>query len=395
MRITPLVQHACARLPQLTDYFSNTVQADITAKPTGYTDISCQTPHGLPVGKRVGVCVRGASTRVDITNAEFGSDGIVELVFNQPHGLVDNASATGVNSWNPDIELTGFSDPIMNSRHEFIAKTSDTRCLVKAPEGATPGLTANSAMLDERNDYFNGWHPVEVLDENILRTAKHPAVPDFTQSDSATVATNIRAWGALNYEQIKKLYSGKDAQLKEVSLSISPLGVVSVSKDRNAKSSAISELNGSTVMRQTVMDGFHVVATVPTTGSRGALQAIDLCHGELLDAVLRTFQGYTPAQPDLEGVNPFVAVLKQHGGTSFDRAYYSHEYEFEAAFNLNNLNSLKASEQTMGAQLETIAPENAISAQPVGTAQINQLTFDGIFNGELGQPLTASIKYED
>lgn len=394
MRITPLVQHACARLPQLTDYFSNVVQADISATPGATTDIVCHEPHNLNIGDRFGVCVRKAKSQVPIVNAVL-ADGAIELEFDRPHGLVNNATAIGVNSWNADIELTGFTDPLMNNSHEFITKLDDKRCLIKSPESADVSLTGSAAMLDERNDYFNGWQPVLVVDGTTLRKATNPLIDTVTNVSNVTVATNIRAWGALDYSEIHKLYSSKGAKLKEVSLSVSPLGVVPVSKDRNTKTSAISELNNSTVMRQTVMDGFHVVATVPTADTRGAVDAADLCHGELLDAVIRTFQGYKPPLPDLEGVDPFVAVLKQHGGLSFDRAFYSHEYQFEASYTLSNLNALKATEQTSNPQLETTDPLTVGPAHPVGSTPINDLHFDGIFNGELGQPLTASIQYED
>lgn len=395
MRITPVVHHACARLPQLTDAFSDVLQADIVATPSDNTNIVCQAPHGQNTGDKIAVCIRGAKMQLAIADAILGSDGNIELVFSEPHGLVNNATASGVNSWNSEIELIGFDDPLMNGPQEFLAKLDQTRCLIKAPEGATVGLEPSAAMLDDRNDFFNGWHPVDVIDPTILRMPTHAAISTLTNASDVTIAFNIRAWGAVDFGEVEKIYAGEKTALKEASLTISPLGVIPVSKDRGAKTSAIAELNGSTVVRQMMLDGFHAVVTIPTPDDRGALNAVDLCHGEILDAILRTFQGYKPPQPDLEGVQPFAAVLKQHGGMSFNRAFYAHEYQFEASYNLNSANALKETEQTVGAQLEALDPSNVTPAQPIGSAPLNNLQFDGIYTAELGEPLTATIRYED
>lgn len=395
MRITPLVNHACARLPQLTSAFSDVALADIVATPGGNTNIICQAPHNQLVGQKIGVCVRGAKSQTPIVNAILGPDDVVELVFATPHGLVSNATAIGVNSWNSEIELIGFVDPLMNATHEFITPLDDTRCLIKAPEGASVDLTADAAMLDDRNDYLNGWCPVDVIDTVTLRAPTHAAINTLTLASDVSIAFNIRAWGAVDYQEVKELYTGEKVKLREASITISPLGVIPLSKDRSAKTSASAELGSGTVIRQMMLDGFHVVVTVPTPDTRGALAAIDLCHGELLDAVMRTFQGYKPPQPDLKGVDSFAAVLKQHGGMSFDRAFYAHEYQFEAPYNLNNFNALKSTEQTVGAQYEALDPSEVQAAQPIGTSAIQNIEFDGIFNGELGQPLTASINHEN
>jgi hypothetical protein len=395
MRITPLVNHACARLPQIIDVFSDVLTADIVATPGSTTDITCQTPHGQTVGSKIGICVRRAKSQVKIIEAILGSDNTVELVFNAQHGLSGNATALGVNSWNSQIELIGFTDPLMNATQEFIAKLDDKRCLIKVPESVSTELTVNAAMLDDRNDFLNGWHPVDVIDPTILRMPTHAAINTLTNASDVSIAFNIRAWGAIDYQEVKELYTNEQTQLREASLTISPLGVIPLSKDRSAKTSASAELNSSTVIRQMMLDGFHVAVTIPTTGTRAGMAAIDLCHGEILDAMLRTFQGYKPPQPDLVGVLPFAAVLKQHGGMSFDRAFYAHEYQFEAPYNLNNFNSMKSTEQTASAQFEALDPSEVQSAQPIGSSPLSEVHFDGIFNGELGQPLTASIQYED
>lgn len=395
MRITPLVNHACARLPQLIDAFSDVLTADVVAAPGSATDITCQAPHGQTVGSKIGICVRGAKSQVKIIDAILGSDDTVELVFEAPHGLVSNASAMGVNSWNSEIELMGFTDPLMNAVHEFIAKLDDKRCLIKVPEGVSAGITASAAMLDDRNDFLNGWHPVDVIDPTILRMPTHAAINTLTNASDVSIAFNIRAWGAVDYQEVKELYTDEQNQLRDASLTISPLGVIPLSKDRSAKTSASAELGTGTVIRQMMLDGFHAVVTIPTSDTRAAMAAIDLCHGEILDAMLRTFQGYKPPHPDLGGVVPFAAVLKQHGGMSFDRAIYAHEYQFEAPYNLNNFNAMKSTEQTASAQYEALDPSEVTSAQPIGSSPLSGVQFDGIFNGELGQPLTASIQYED
>lgn len=394
MRITPLVQHACARIPQLTDVFSDVVTANIIATPDSTTDINCDAPHGQEIGSKIAVCVRKAKMQIAITNAVFKDNNNVELTFNGPHGLVDNTNSIVNQSYNPTIELMGFVDPLMNGEQEFLYKIDSSCCVIKAPDDATLDLSPNAAMLDERNDYFNGWHPVDVIGPNTFRMPTNAALRSITNASNVSIALNIRACGTLGYDDVKEYYTG-DQSLRDVTLSIHPIGVVSVSKDRGAKSSATSELNNNTVLRQMMLDGFHVVATVPTGETRGALQAIDLCHGEILNAVIKTFQGYRSSLPDLEGVDSYASILKQHGGMSFDRAFYAHEYQFETPYQFNNLNALSATEQTAAAQIETLDPSEVGSAQPIGSVPLSDLQFDGVLNGDLSQPLTASVKYED
>lgn len=395
MRITPIVHHACARLPQLTSKFSDVLLADMSATPGGDTDIVCQAAHNQTIGENIAICISGAETQITITDAQYDANDNVILTFDGPHGLVDNATAIGVNSWNPEIELTGFSDSLMNATHEFLSKVSETKCLIAVPEGATLGLTGSAAMINKNDDRLNGWHPVEIIDATTLRMPTPAVVDAATIAQSVTVAFNIRAWGALDFEIIKAKYTGEQALLAQATLAIAPLPTVPLSKDRGAKTSAYAELDGSTVIRQMMLDGFHVVVTIPTTDTFGGLAAADLCHGELLDVVLRTFQGYRPDQPDLEGVNPFSAVLSEHGGMSFDRAFYAHDYKFEAPYNLSNANAMLGMYQTAGAQHEAIDPEQVQPAQPVGTVPFNELSFEGIYNGEFGQPLTGNVKYEN
>lgn len=395
MRITPIVHHACARLPQLTDMFSDVLQADLSATPGGDTDIVCQAAHNQTIGENIAICIRGAETQIVITDAQFDANGNIELTFASPHGLVDNATAIGVNSWNAEIELTGFVDPLMNGTHTFLSKIDETRCLIESPVDAALDLTVDAAMINKQDDRLNGWHPVEIIDATTLRMATPAAVDVATIAKDVVIAFNIRAWGAIDFEVIKAKYTGEQTQLRQATIAIAPLPTVPLSKDRSAKTSAYAELDGSTVIRQTMLDGFHVIVTLPTTDTFGALAAADLCHGEILDAVLRTFQGYRAQHSDLDDVQIFSAVLKQHGGMAFDRAFYAHDYEFQAPFNLTNANALLGTQQTAGAQIEAIDPNDVAPAQPVGSVPLHDLTFGGIYNGEFGQPLTASVKYEN
>ena len=67
MRITPLVHHACARLPQITDLFSDVLQADVSVTPNGSTEIVCQAPHNQTVGSKIAVCIRKAKQQITIS----------------------------------------------------------------------------------------------------------------------------------------------------------------------------------------------------------------------------------------------------------------------------------------------------------------------------------------
>lgn len=395
MRVTPLVYHAAATVPQISDKFSNTVGASISSIFEGPTTVTCEAPHGLTVGTNPAVCIRDAKVLVPITDADFLNEDIL-LTFADAHHLVDNPDEEHVEPWNANIELTGFTNPLMNATHEFVATVGTNQCLIKAPEGVSLDLTADVAMYEPTNFTFTGWHPVNVINDTEFTIPTPSGIQHDTVAVGATVATDIRISGALSFAHIAELYSQENgATVNDLRMFISPQATTAMSKDRSAKTSAVAEISESVTFRQMLLDGFHVTVVVPTTGSRSGLLEADLCQGEILKVVLAVFQGLIPQQPDLLGAKPFSAVLKTHGGLLHERAYYVHEFEFEAPVQLSNDENIKPWQATQGAQIETVPPEQVGSTQPLGTTPLAELKIDGIYNGKLGEPLTASIQYED
>lgn len=285
----------------------------------------------------------------------------------------------------------------MNTSHEFISVVSPTECLIRMPENADLTPSVDSAMFSSWNTSLAGWHPVTVTDEVTLTMPTPVMIQQDAYASGATVATNIRIWGALNFDFIKRIYSQEgDDTVKDMRMFISPVSLVAMSKDRNAKTSAVAELTPNVLVRQMLLDGFHVTVVVPTTESRSGLLEADLCHSEVLALVMRVFQGFIPPHPNLDNASPFAAILKQHGGILENRAFYVHEFEFEAPVQISNQESMRPWENTEGVLLETSTnPEQVGSAQPVGTLPLGELKFDGIYNSEMEQPLTARIDYED
>lgn len=399
MKITPLISHAAARLPQVSDLFAGTVTADITATAGDVISIVCDTPHGLPVGQKVAVCISNARVELPIFAASDIGNDEAKLEFATPHGLVDLPTIPRTKAWNPTLTLAGFDDPLMNGVHEFKRILSANEAVIVLPNGADPAAYTAPYIIEEHNTTLNGWRPVDVIDETTLEAPAGSLITRDCQANGAKIAVNIRIWGAIDFDQILNLYTQENSAVNDLRMFISPVGTVAMSKDRNAKSSSVAEISPGVHFRQVLMDGFHVVVVVPTHDDMGSIRAADLINGPVLSAVLKTFQGLRLTRPDLPGATSFAAILKQHSGRIINNAYYVHEFEFEAPAILSNAEAINPSEMTTGGLTETVDDPEAINditpAEPTGSTPFGEISFDGIYNGDFSQPLTARIPYEN
>jgi hypothetical protein len=114
-------------------------------------------------------------------------------------------------------------------------------------------------------------------------------------------------------------------------------------------------------------------------GSSGGVAPVDLAHGDILRALLRTFNGLNLPRPELGSGNTYAAYLETHGIVDHHGPTYVHQYSFSANADLSSNDRIKPSE---AAALPALG---STSVSRVGAPAFRDVRFNGIaVQGEPG-----------
>lgn len=430
MRITPLVLHAAARVPALTDLFStHHPVSSMTVTAGGDVQLTFTAPHGRSTGQAFAICIVDADVPNRVTSMAV-TNGIARLGLQHEHDQTSSVGdpGDGRRAWNVEVKLNGFAASMMNGFVQIADIPSRTAINV-LPSGAlqTTALTGNEVMLERLENGIVGWHRVVATGSN---TAVFPTPPEITRSytvPNPRVVRDVRVAGALNLEVALDSYvagyetSGQTESVADLGrpwMFITPAPNVILSKDRNAGSDAVAEITPASEYRQLLLDGFHVYVFLPARNAAAAVACSDLANGEVLGAVLRTFHGLVLPRRELYQGDTYVSLLVEHGQArgSYQRAFYVHGYVFQAPAYLTNLDAIQAFEWsridestmtaasglgpgTLGGALQpstsiTPAPMFALRDVAFGPA-IDPTTGQPAVDPVTGEPLPGGIYHDD
>lgn len=414
MRITPLVLHAAARLPALTNLFSDEmVVSSMSVTPGGIISLTTPTPHGLPVGSQTSLAIVNADVPNAIVGAELNSDGTVNLTTSYPHDF----SST---DYTPVVKLAGFANVALNGNHQLSAVASETEIVVRPSAVLTEvTLTGNEVILERLEDGVVGWHVMTVSDARTLTTPTPEHVARAYTVSSPSVVKNIRVAGALSLDVAKSQYvrgyqrsaTGQtDGELAKSWVYICPWQAMRVSQDRNARTDASQERTALSDRRRMMVDGYYVFVALPAENYGGAVGCSDLANGQVLQAVLQTFDGLLLTRNEFWQADVYLHTVVEHGQTlgDYNNATYWHGYSVEAPVELTQFDGIQPFEwpvineatMTVASGLGPPTPGGAliegIPIAPTGSVAARQMIFgpapDGIKHDDSPQPLTAVVK---
>jgi hypothetical protein len=136
----------------------------------------------------------------------------------------------------------------------------------------------------------------------------------------------------------------------------------------------------------------------------GTEPASDKCHGQILRAVMRTFNGLRMPYTEFAMPDPLVSIMTSHGMARYTRANYIHQYVFEAGVMITDEDSASSIvlpdlyEFDAALVAGTTPPLDPVT--PVGSVPFTGgVTFApdpvyGIWNKDQPQPLTAVFTFE-
>jgi len=421
MRVSPLVAHATVRLPALTRLFSEPVNLSLMTVVTGgLVTLTWSAPHGIPIGqpKAISIVDAGTPNAITAATAVAVSQGLlVQITTAYGHDLTLN--------WNLFAKLSGFAVGAVNGMKQLVSVDGPNTFTVLVPSnvGLTAGpitMTGAEALIERLEQGIVGWHKVTATGTT---TATFPTPPDVARSytvPNPVAVSDVRVAGAINFDVAKNLYtrgfapgatSQTNALMGKSWLFICPWLTMQLSKDRRAQTDALIERTAGSDYRRLLLDGYNLYVALPAAKSTSGARPSDLANGEVLAAMLRTFDGLKVPRAEFFAGDTYVHTLVQHGQTmgEYDYATYWHGFSVEAPVQLHQWDSILPFEITALPEVPMTPPSGdgpgslggASAASPdgpvapTGSVAFRGLTFSpGIYHDTLdSEPLTATVPF--
>ena len=327
MQITPLHTHAVLRVPALTGLFSDSLGiSSIDVVADGTTTITTDAAHGVTVSSSIAVSITDAPYPNPITAAVKQSNGDYLITTTNDHDLTTTPNPEIAAAWNTIATLRGFTDSNMNGSMQLIS-VSDRRNFTVRPSAPVESVTLNGSEEQLVNLEFElvGWHKVTAASATTLTFPTPEFVVRSYTADQITAARNHRIYGLESGEMVMRKYVLDDTALNanELVMFVTPRDSV------RFRSSLLGDHYAESAYHPTVEDGFDIIVVFPASASSAGVSPVDLAHGEILRAIMKTFNGLNlPLATSYPCAKARDAEIISHGRVSHDGSRYVHIYNF-------------------------------------------------------------------
>lgn len=327
MQITPLHRHAVLRVPALTGLFSDSLGiSSIDVVADGTTTITTDAAHGVTVSSSIAVSITDAPYPNPITAAVKQSNGDYLITTTNDHDLTTTPNPEIAAAWNTIATLRGFTDSNMNGSLQLIS-VSDRRNFTVRPSAPVESVTLNGSEEQLVNLEFElvGWHKVTAASATTLTFPTPEFVVRSYTADQITAARNHRIYGLESGELVMRKYVLDDTALNanELVMFVTPRDSV------RFRSSLLGDHYAESAYHPTVEDGFDIIVVFPASASSAGVSPVDLAHGEILRAIMKTFNGLNlPLATSYPCAKARDAEIISHGRVSHDGSRYVHIYNF-------------------------------------------------------------------
>jgi len=327
VQITPLHTHAVLRVPALTGLFSDSLGiSSIDVVADGTTTITTDAAHGVTVSSSIAVSITDAPYPNPITAAVKQSNGDYLITTTNDHDLTTTPNPEIAAAWNTIATLRGFTDSKMNGSLQLIS-VSDRRNFTVRPSAPVESVTLNGSEEQLVNLEFElvGWHKVTAASATTLTFPTPEFVVRSYTADQITAARNHRIYGLESGELVMRKYVLDDTALNanELVMFVTPRDSV------RFRSSLLGDHYAESAYHPTVEDGFDIIVVFPASASSAGVSPVDLAHGEILRAIMKTFNGLNlPAATSYPCAKARDAEIISHGRVSHDGSRYVHIYNF-------------------------------------------------------------------
>lgn len=320
MRASDVVNHLSVYLPKFADDFTD--QVDVLSLTRSGTTVTVTTDgdHGLSVGQQVNIT--GAKTPI-VINSITRSGIEATLVTNSDHDITENAGF--------DVQIEGATEAEFNGT--FILSSVPNRRTIKfvVPDSGPTTATGSPLLLNGSNPFqsYNGLKSVTVVPTSSTFEFEVTDSTLYTPaSGDIVIKSNPRISSSVDFERILDAYT-KQPQDKAWLFVV--LGNAVTNKSRDIDTDATDNIQSGNYFNQKLIQSVSFYVFLPTSNQIAGSNARDRCE-ELLKPITNSILGYKFPSLVENTNNPLM--LTGHGMQGYSKAFYIHEYSFEATLQL-------------------------------------------------------------
>ena len=329
MRGSEVAIRMAARLPQLTDKFTDEVGVNSCTRSTTVMTVGCDDPHGLEPGQSFAVV--SAFTPVSIS--ELKRSGVVgRMVTTTPHDVTYRSASQNSQT---TITISGATEGIFNATFDILTVIDRNNIEFAMADSGAVVSTGGTPILEDgfssRQDYNTTYAVLDVLDEVNFT---------FTEANTTLVAPNVRdmvirtkpriATGGADAERMVSSYT---PQASDKLWAYVVLDDVVASKNRAIQSDAVDNQPPGIEFRQQVIQGFTVYVFIPSTSTISGQSSRDLAE-DLFRPICQSVLGFQFDSQLFVGSSQGATQFITHGTFRYDSALYVHAYAFQATMDL-------------------------------------------------------------
>ncbi|MEK0324942.1 MAG: hypothetical protein QQN63_04490 [Nitrosopumilus sp.] len=307
-------------LPTFTDLFTDNISNTALSVTSGIATVTTPVDHGLATGDAI--TIANAITPNSIIS--FTKSGLnFTFKTSVSHDLTLGEQTT--------VTLSGFTDGDWNDTFTLQKVPNRTEFTVTSAN-ADPVLNSNELLNEILTGGNNGIFGITVTSPTIFTFATNSR--DTTST--VTIKSEPRITSVPGVDELARQYT-KQPPTKFWAFVI--FNAIVASKDRSVRSDRTNSRTASDDKRSQYSQTFSVFVVAPTQEQLSALDAMDICYQDLLLPFARSLVGFKPSSP-LSEAGVYVVTLLGSSQAGYDVATYTHQYDFEFAFDLTNADSV-------------------------------------------------------
>lgn len=322
MRPSDIVNQLRILLPRYTRLFDDQLQIDSIAVASGVATITTLKPHGMITGDAVTLSQVESRTPI----SEVSKDGlVVTITTSLNHDLTEN--------WQEEVTLSGFNSTTYNGTFKLQKVPNRKNFTIQNTE-AVPVLSGLEVLHEVTAEGVNGMYSVTVTGDNTFTVTTEAVDGNYF---GGFVSSFVRVAASATAERAVVQYD--EFQDKQLWMFVIPESA-EVSKDRSTLSDAVGSIATGQDIRMRLIDPFSLLVFVPTDNEFAAEEALDICRHDLLLPLTKSLFG-AKFPSGLSSPMDFKVVMTAHDVFDYTKAYYVHQYTFEAVYDLTECDAVE------------------------------------------------------
>ena len=319
MKIAEVVDQLATIIPQVSDFFSDTIAITSISSDGAIVSVQTSAAHGLINGEFL-----------NVRNVE-SENSIVSVIFTTVNGVSQLEILTALNhdlTLNPRetitqfVKLDGFTDSAWNGSLELIEVSNRKTFKIINGIVGTPTLNNNEVLLEIVLGRFNGPQTATVSDAtNFTYHATFTSI-----GRSGDVQVKIRIAGVVNFQRALDQYTKQ--LINGFFMFVVATTATIANKSRGSQSDINDEQTQQSHFNENIRDGFIILVVANVASEAGSFTSMDNIRDEVFKSILLAVRGFKFSSGLACEPNQ-VASFLSHGTLAYDNSRYIHQFIFE------------------------------------------------------------------